>query len=138
MRRWTVPSLKRLMPHPEKCTGCGTCMTTCSLTFFKRDDPERSCIRIGGDEAGRTITVCDQECRLCEAECPARAISVSKQGVVTINRKLCIGCLACVAACPVSAMMHVAGDLNPFKCVACGACAKKCPAGAIEIVTEEA
>jgi len=132
-----MPPSKHLKPYPERCTGCGTCMTTCSTTFFGKDDPERSCIRISGKDGDRHITVCDQECRLCEAECPVRAITVSAQGVVMINRKICVGCLACVAVCPIGAMMHVAGDANPFKCVACGACARKCPAMAIEIVTEE-
>lgn len=132
-----MPPAKRLKPYPEICTGCGTCMTTCSTTFFKQDSAERSSIRITGKDPDWHITVCDQTCRLCEAECPVRAISVSAQGVVMINRKKCVGCLACVAACPIGAMMHLPGDANPFKCVACGACARKCPVKAIEIVTEE-
>lgn len=113
-------------------------MTVCSTTFFKEDNPEKSAIRIHpAQDGGHRITVCDQYCRKCVDECPTMAISVSKQGVVLINKSICIGCFACVAVCPVDAMMRLEGGLTPFKCIACGSCAKQCPAGALEIVTEE-
>jgi formate hydrogenlyase subunit 6/NADH:ubiquinone oxidoreductase subunit I len=54
-----------------------------------------------------------------------------------LNKKLCIGCLMCVAACPTKTMMHFEGALSPFKCIACGACAKQCPVEALKIETEE-
>ncbi len=129
--------VKRLKTYPEKCTGCGACMTVCSTTFFKVDSPQRSAIRITAEGDGWKMTVCDQKCRLCVAECPVVALTVSKQGVPLLSKKTCVGCLACVAVCPIGAMMHDDGLENPFKCIACGACAKKCPAGALEIVTEE-
>jgi anaerobic carbon-monoxide dehydrogenase iron sulfur subunit len=132
-----MPSLKRLMGDGEKCTGCGQCMTACSTLFFKEDDPSRSCIRILDVAEGHHIVVCNQHCRLCVAECSVQALSVNAKGVVVLDRKLCIGCLACVAACPIGAMRFVPGGKNPFKCIACGACATKCPTGAIAVVTEE-
>jgi ferredoxin len=112
-------------------------MTACSTLFFKVDDPSRSCISITPGGGGHEIVVCDQTCRLCVAECPVKALSVSAQGVVILDRKLCVGCRACVAVCPIGAMRHVPGLPNPFKCIACGACARKCPTGAIGIVVEE-
>jgi anaerobic carbon-monoxide dehydrogenase iron sulfur subunit len=134
-----MPSRKRLVGDDSLCTGCGTCMATCSKLFFKTEDPERSSIRISdSSDGGHHITVCDQECRLCVAECPVKALGVSAQGVVLLDRKLCIGCLACVAVCPIGAMRYYPGSPSPFKCVACGACAKKCPTGAIQIRVEEA
>ena len=114
-------------------------MTTCSTLFFKVDDPARSSIVISGTEGGgHHITVCDQTCRLCVAECPVKALSVNAQGVVMLDRKLCIGCLACVAVCPIGAMRYLPGSPSPFKCVACGSCAKRCPEEAIRIKVEEA
>jgi anaerobic carbon-monoxide dehydrogenase iron sulfur subunit len=132
-----MPSLKRLAGDDAKCTGCGQCMTACSTLFFKEDDPSRSCISIHDVGEGHHIVVCDQRCRLCVAECSVQALSVNSKGVVLLDRKLCIGCLACVAACPIGAMRYVPGLKNPFKCIACGACAKECPTGAIAVVTEE-
>lgn len=132
-----MPAVKRLGKDAAKCIGCGECMTTCSALFFKSDDREKSCIQVTSEGAGRKIVVCDQACRLCVSECPMKALTVSAQGVVLLDRKLCIGCLACVAICPIGAMRHVPGLLSPFKCIACGACARKCPTGAIGIIIEE-
>ena len=136
-RRYAVPSVKRLASDSSKCIGCGACMTVCSTLFFKVDDPARSCISVIPSDSGSKITVCDQTCRLCVAECPVQALTVSSQGVVMLDRKLCVGCLACVAVCPIAAMRHYPGSANPFKCIACGACARKCPTGAIGIAVEE-
>ncbi len=133
-----MSTVKFLKKHEERCTGCGTCMRTCSTTFFKTDDPGRSCISINPSQQGFAISVCDQRCRLCIAECPVQAITVSAQGTVLVNRKICVGCLACVAVCPIGAMKHQPPDAGPFKCIACGACARKCPENAIEIAVEEA
>jgi len=128
---------KRLSCDNSKCIACGACMTACSTLFFKVDDPKRSCIRIEQNGPEIDMSVCNQTCRLCVAECPVKALTVSPQGVVMLDRKLCVGCLACVAVCPTGAMRHYPGLANPFKCIACGACARKCPTGAIGIVVEE-
>jgi len=50
-----------------------------------------------------------------------------------INKNLCVGCLACVAVCPIEAMRFYPAAQAPFKCVACGICVKSCPKGALEI-----
>jgi len=74
----------------------------------------------------------------CVRECPAHAISRGKAGAIVIDRKKCVGCLSCVAACPIGAMRWFPGQQTPFKCIACGACARTCPKAALEIVTREA
>ncbi len=130
-------SVKRLGADDSKCIGCGQCMTACSTLFFREDSREKSCITVDPAGEGWHVTVCDQKCRLCVAECPVEALSVNDRGVVVLDRKRCIGCLACVAVCPIGAMRFYPGMPGPFKCIACGACARKCPTGAIGIVTEE-
>lgn len=130
--------VKYLKAKDERCIGCNTCMAVCSRTFFKEENPEKSSIQVETQgEKSYHLVVCNQKCQLCVSECPALAISVNKLGVVMIDKKACIGCLACVAVCPIGAMMHADSNPNPHKCVACGACARECPAEALEIVQEE-
>ncbi len=138
LRRRSNSVIKYLKLHEDKCIGCGNCMATCSKLYFKEDNPAKSRIRILPLVPGKFhIVACDQECRKCVAECPTQAITVNAKGVVMINKKLCVGCLACVAVCPIGAMHYYPGDPNPFKCIACGACVKTCPADALEICEKE-
>ena len=130
--------MKYLKTYEDRCIGCNRCMSVCSMTFFKVDDPAKSAIQVvPKDDGGFKLVVCNQSYRNCVAECPTQAITINKLGVVMINKKLCISCFSCVAVCPIGAMMRHDGGLYPFKCVACGACAKECPVDALEIVQEE-
>ena len=56
-----------------------------------------------------------------------------------IDVSRCIGCGACVTACPEGDVLGVVGGkaaiVNPGKCIGHGLCADACPVGAIEIVT---
>lgn len=129
--------MKFLKTFDEKCKGCMACVATCSTLFFKEDDPEKSRISVEKTGPGRFhLTACNQ-CGICVSECPVKALSTNKAGVILLNAKLCIGCLACVAICPTGAMKHYQGALSPFKCIACGACVEKCPENALMIVEEE-
>ena len=46
----------------------------------------------------------------------------------------CVGCMSCVAACPVEAIEDAGGvaKIDESKCVNCGTCAAQCPVSAIE------
>ena len=130
--------MKYLKTNDEKCVGCMACASACSRMYFKEDNPAKSRIQVNG--IGKNVfhlIACDQECRKCVQECPTQALTVSKTGVVTHNRSLCVGCLACVAVCPIEAMRYFPGDKNPFKCIACGPCVKACPKEAIEIAEKD-
>lgn len=130
--------IKYLKLHDDKCVGCLNCTATCSRMYFKEDNPARSRIQVLGLGGGKFhLAACDQECRKCVAECPTQAITVNSQGVVMINKGLCVGCLACVAVCPIEAMRFFPGESTPFKCIACGACVKTCPKEALEIAEKE-
>jgi anaerobic carbon-monoxide dehydrogenase iron sulfur subunit len=130
--------IKYLKTIDEKCVGCMSCASACSLMYFKEDNPAKSRIQVNGTGKNSFhLIACDQECRKCVQECPTQAISVASTGVVMIDKSLCVGCLACVAVCPIEAMRYFPGDKHPFKCIACGACAKKCPKEAILIESKE-
>jgi RnfABCDGE-type electron transport complex B subunit len=89
----------------------------------------------------------------CVAACQFDALHVDANGLRVVDPDKCVGCGACVAACPrhlidlvgisrevhVMCMSHDKGPVakkncgNQTACIGCGLCAKKCPSGAIEI-----
>ena len=125
--------MKVLGKKPELCIQCHACESACSNTWFKEDNALKSCIRISEKEnEGTVITSCTQ-CGECIDICPVEAITRDKNGIVRINKSICVGCFMCVGYCPELAMFMHDEYLEPFKCVACGQCVKKCPTGAIFI-----
>jgi len=130
--------IKYLKLDDSKCVGCMDCTAACSRAYAKEDNPAKARIQVLELGGGRFhLVACDQECRKCVAECPVQAITVNKQGVVMIDKKLCVGCLACVAVCPIGAMRFYPGESATFKCVACGICVKACPKDALSIAEKE-
>ena len=125
--------MKFLKPHPDRCIVCGSCMSACSKTWAKKDDPNLSRIRVEDVAGYPDIHVCDQ-CGGCIAVCPAMALSRDRNGVVRIDRSRCTSCLMCVGFCPGAAMFFSSRIPSPFKCVACGVCVRACPENALEIV----
>ncbi|MFH2110750.1 MAG: glycyl-radical enzyme activating protein [Candidatus Bathyarchaeota archaeon] len=67
--------------------------------------------------------------------CPLRCLwchspeSQSLAPEIMIHPERCIGCKACVKACPQGALKHP-GDPEPAGCTHCGACAQACYSGA--------
>lgn len=125
--------MKYLQTHEEKCIGCTNCVTTCSQTFFKEENPAKSCIVLfpqGGDDF--KLGVCNQ-CGTCVEACPSDALSINKFGVVMLSKKKCTSCYLCVDACPSGDMRKHTDGEPPIKCIACGACARECPADALVV-----
>jgi ferredoxin len=129
--------MKYLKTYDENCIGCSTCISVCSTLFFKDDNPEKSCIQVFSlaEPDNFHLSVCNQ-CGACVEECPIDALSINKQGVIMLNKKLCSGCYVCVDNCPTNNMRTYHEGVVPFKCTACGACARECPAEALEVVME--
>lgn len=122
--------------HPEKCKGCMECMKACSKVHFKADKGgEQSAIQIIKQKDGYKMIVCDQR-GLCLDMCPVGALNRRKNGVVWLDKNICIGCQACVGFCPVGAMRKSSARIEPFKCISCGACVRACPENALELVEQ--
>jgi len=115
--------MKYLAKDDRKCIQCGACESICSKTYFKEDNPDKSCIQINKEDTPE-INVCNQ-CGECIDICPVMAIKIDK--------KICVGCFMCVGFCPQLSMRQHDDYIEPFKCIACDLCAKVCPAEAIYI-----
>ena len=127
-------SVKILRFYPEKCNGCLECEKACSQVHFKtKEGGQKSAIRIMKTEKGYTMHVCDQR-GLCLDMCPVGALTRRKNGVVWIEKDVCIGCQACVGFCPIGAMRKADVRIEPFKCISCGSCVKACPEKALELI----
>jgi carbon-monoxide dehydrogenase iron sulfur subunit len=128
--------MKVLGKKPELCIQCHACESACSKTWFKEDNCEKSCIRINANDEGNAVITSCTQCGECIPICPVEAITRDKNGIVRINKKICVGCFMCVGYCPELAMFMHEEYIEPFKCVACGQCVKECPTDAIFIVQE--
>ena len=70
----------------------------------------------------------------CGNACPKGAIFADDKGIKKVDPEKCVGCGACVEACPWH-MPTVNPETNKSsKCIACGACVAGCPTGALQIV----
>ncbi len=127
--------MKVLKTIPENCIACHACEVTCSKTWFKENNIQKSCIKIDekcADANGLKMTTCTQ-CGECMDVCQVQAITRDAQGIVRINKKACVGCFMCVGFCPELAMMMHDDYIEPFKCISCGQCVKSCPTQALVI-----
>lgn len=127
--------MKALVFDPDRCTGCHACEQACAERWFSDADVAKSAIQILDPDAPDGLyraIVCTQ-CGDCIDVCPSKAILRAGNGVVVIQKRWCVGCLACVGFCPIWAMRTHPDYVEPFKCVACGRCVEVCPEGALSI-----
>ena len=131
----------------DRCIGCHACTTACksenevpvgvSRTYVKSVD-------VGVfPQAGRAfqVTRCNQCADApCVSACPTRAMFRREDGIVDFDKSVCIGCKACMAACPYDAIFINPEDHSAEKCNLCAhrlevglepACVTVCPTGAI-------
>ena len=142
-----------LVANGARCTGCQRCEVNCTLKNDGKAMPLISRVKVlrnyyhGNDgETGGifgdfsfTPDTCHQcEDPACLNACPMKAISVRESDHVrVIDQEKCVGCGACVAACPFH-MPTIDPEINKStKCVACGYCAENCPMGALKVVKWE-
>ena len=147
---WAMPQ-GLLVVNAAKCTGCKRCEINCSLfndgecsSYISRVKISRN-LHIHGSDGllMGNFTYFPDTCRQCETPpcgeaCPEDAIYADEKGIKMVDQSKCVGCGACVSACPWH-MPTVNPETNKSsKCIACGACVAGCPSGALEIIPWDA
>ena len=130
--------------NQAKCTGCCLCEMVCSVKKEGVSDPSRARIHvIRWEMEGLYFPMLCQHCEeaLCEAVCPVNAISKdASSGRVVTNADLCIGCRACISACPLGGVGFDAKERKILRCDLCGgepACVKYCDTKAIQYLESD-
>ncbi|MDT8341671.1 MAG: 4Fe-4S dicluster domain-containing protein [Longimicrobiales bacterium] len=132
-----------------RCIGCHACTTACksenqvpvgvTRTYVKSVD-------VGVFPTARRafqVTRCNQCADApCVAACPTAAMHRRPDGIVDFDKSICIGCKACMAACPYDAIFINPEDHSAEKCNLCAhrldvglepACVVVCPTEAIAV-----
>jgi formate dehydrogenase iron-sulfur subunit len=91
----------------ERCIDCNGCVVACKEGHrLPLGVNRRRVITLNQGRAGeKSISVSCMHCAdpLCLAVCPAKAITQREDGIVLVNKKVCIGCGYCSMACPFGA-----------------------------------
>jgi Fe-S-cluster-containing hydrogenase component 2 len=126
-----------------KCTGCRVCEVACSIRHEQSVNPQKSNIRIVKLESETDVVSIPVKCMHCENApcegiCPMGAISTSPEtGARQVAAEKCIGCSACVYACPFGAIVLDREKGCSFVCDLCEGdplCAKLCSFEALQYV----
>ncbi len=123
----------------KDCMGCHSCEVACKQEHGLGVGPRL--VRVREAAPDFTPIYCHHCANApCREACPVEAISRNSQGIVLIDRERCIGCKACLEACPFGAMQFADDQERAVKCDMCldrqkegqgPACAAICPTGCI-------
>lgn len=135
---------KMIIPLYDLCGGCRECETICSWAHNPGAiNPRRGRITVVKDEAnGIYIPVMCQQCTepYCMKVCPTGAIIEDPEtGIKIIQHDICIGCKACVIACPFGGVTFDVFKRKAVKCDLCQdigepQCVKWCPKGVLKLI----
>jgi phenylacetyl-CoA:acceptor oxidoreductase 27-kDa subunit len=103
----------------NRCIGCGTCKEICTqFNKLPRGAQWRRVIEkdIHGDSIRRIFFSmgcmhCDRPS--CMEVCPVGATKKQPDGIVVIDTEICIGCAACIMACPYRARSITIDQIIP-------------------------
>ncbi len=142
------PAVKwaKVIDHTS-CIGCHACTTACKSENEVPLGVTRTYVKYADvgvfPEARRAfqVTRCNQcEDAPCTVACPTAAMYRRADGIVDFDKSVCIGCKACMAACPYDAIFINPEDHSAEKCNFCAhrldvglepACVVVCPTQAI-------
>jgi len=132
-----------------RCIGCHACTTACKSENVVPIGVTRTYVKhvdVGVFPQVRRahqVTRCNQCAHApCVTACPTTAMFKRSDGIVDFDKSICIGCKACMAACPYDAIFINPEDHSAEKCNFCAhridvglepACVVVCPTQAILI-----
>jgi len=132
-----------------RCIGCHACTTACKSENLVPLSVTRTYVKhvdIGvfpQTRRAHQVTRCNQCAHApCVTACPTTAMFKRADGIVDFDKSICIGCKACMAACPYDAIFINPEDHSAEKCNFCAhridmglepACVVVCPTQAILI-----
>ena len=132
-----------------RCIGCHACSTACKSENEVPLGVNRTYVKyvdVGVFPTARRafqVTRCNQcENPPCVTACPTAAMYQRPDGIVDFDKSICIGCKACIAACPYDAIFINPEDHSAEKCNFCAhrldvglepACVVVCPTEAIVV-----
>jgi Fe-S-cluster-containing dehydrogenase component len=130
-----------------RCIGCHACTTACKSENVVPISVTRTYVKhvdVGVFPQARRahqVTRCNQCAHApCVTACPTAAMFKRSDGIVDFDKSICIGCKACMAACPYDAIFINPEDHSAEKCNFCAhridvglepACVIVCPTQAI-------
>ena len=130
-----------------RCIGCHACTTACKAENEVPLGVTRTYVKyvdVGVFPQARRafqVTRCNQCADApCVTACPTSAMYKREDGIVDFDKSICIGCKACMAACPYDAIFINPEDHSAEKCNFCAhrldvglepACVVVCPTEAI-------
>ncbi|HEX2271926.1 MAG TPA: 4Fe-4S dicluster domain-containing protein [Pyrinomonadaceae bacterium] len=130
-----------------RCIGCHACTTACKSENLVPLSVTRTYVKhvdVGVFPQARRahqVTRCNQCAHApCVTACPTTAMFKRGDGIVDFDKSICIGCKACMAACPYDAIFINPEDHSAEKCNFCAhridvglepACVVVCPTQAI-------
>lgn len=132
------------------CIGCQACETACKTknklaSGIRWRIVDQAEIMANGRQVDRYLSRSCMHCQkpACAAICPVKAIQKqAKDGIVVQNREKCIGCGACVYACPYQAVQFSRTEMKASKCDLCldyqqrgeqPACVRGCPLQVLKV-----
>jgi len=148
---WTAESTPRWAKVIDQtaCIGCHACSVACKSENAVPLGVNRTYVKyvdVGTFPQARRafqVTRCNQcEDAPCVAACPTAAMYRRRDGIVDFDKRICIGCKACMAACPYDAIFINPDDHSAEKCNFCAhrldvglepACVVVCPTQAIKV-----
>ncbi len=130
----------------RRCVGCNACVLACKAENGVALGDFRCWIatEATGTYPELAMEIRSERCNQCSnspcvTNCPTGASYVGSGGIVLVDRSLCTGCKACMAACPYDAR-YVHADGYADKCTFCAhrvargelpACVANCPTKAL-------